>query len=248
VPVPGGEQKKLLWVIGETGRPACRPFPVPNALEPHGCKRRSAQQPDQVACGGPRPIDVLVQERKSKVPNCCRLALPCGAGPAGGGPSAAGLEDLVELCNGSTVVLYDFRRLLGAGGAGQRGFRAGRRLEGPACGLRRVQQPQTMPWAGRLDPPCSAIRSVRTLEPIWSGSRRRGRPQPPGFRSRARLKRPCLSLLRARAAPAAGSGPLNGIDAHWNPAILLDQALLCAHYRCGDCGLDQVGAAKAGLA
>lgn len=80
-------------------------FLVPNALEPQWLQR-GARQPDQVAAGS-RPIDVLVQERKSSAYVLDRLVPALRGRGLRVEVQRGWVEDLVELCNGATVVLYD---------------------------------------------------------------------------------------------------------------------------------------------
>ncbi len=78
---------------------------VPNALESPWLER-GERRPD-LAAAGPRPIDVLVQERKSSPYVLDRLVPALRARGLRVEVQRGWVEDLVGLCNGAAVVLYD---------------------------------------------------------------------------------------------------------------------------------------------
>ena len=88
-------------------------FLVPNALEPawhqrgHRPLNRSAGLPSAGRPAARRPIDVLVQRRKSSAYLLERLVPALRARGLAVTVQDGWVDDLVDLCNGATVVLYD---------------------------------------------------------------------------------------------------------------------------------------------
>ena len=209
-------------------------FLVPNALEPQWLQR-GARQPDQVAAGS-RPIDVLVQERKSSAYVLDRLAPALRGRGLRVEVQRGWVEDLVELCNGSTVVLYDSADYWRGRGVSE-GFGLPP-LEALACGCV-VFSSLNHALADSLDPSllghqigCGTLEA--DLERIEAAVADPAAWLPQPARLEALLETCSEPVLRRRWQRA-----LTAIDAHWN-RILLDQALALRSLPVWRLRLDQV--------